>query len=110
MITNNGGVGVAVMGSGSVGDEIISNRIFDNAGQAIDLNNDGVTANSTSPRQGPNNLQNFPIILAGPGGRLQGWLGGSTPDTNFCIDVFASRPATVRATPVRRKTTSGHWK
>jgi len=81
----------------SVGDAVLENSIYSNTGQAIDLNGggvfsvvNGVTGNSTSPRQGPNNLQNFPIILAGAGGRLEGWLGGSLPVTTFRIDVFAS--------------------
>ena len=58
-------------------------------GAAIDLGGDGITSNSTSPRQGPNNLQNFPIIVTTAAGRLQGWLGGSTPGTTYRIDVFA---------------------
>ena len=59
-------------------------------GVAIDLGDDGVTANSTSPRQGPNDLQNYPIIVANADGQLEGWLGGSEPDTTYRIDVFAS--------------------
>ena len=47
------------------------------SGLAIALGNDGITYNSTSPRQGPNNLQNFPIVVTTAGGQLQGWLGGS---------------------------------
>ena len=58
--------------------------------QAIDLGDDGVTQNSTAPRQGPNNLQNFPLIATTADGQLEGWLGGSTADTTFRIDVFAS--------------------
>jgi hypothetical protein len=59
-------------------------------GVAIDLGDDGVTANSPAPRQGANDLQNFPTIVATAGGRLEGWLGGSEPDTTYRIDVFAS--------------------
>ncbi len=59
------------------------------SGQAIDLGDDGITDNSDAPRQGPNNLQNFPIVTTAAGG-LEGWLGGSTPDTTFRIDVYAS--------------------
>ena len=65
-----------------------------------------MTDNSTAPRQGPNNLQNFPIIVTTADGQLEGWLGGSTPDTTFRIDFFASAgygPA-ARARP---RTTSG---
>jgi len=89
LIANNGGPGVGVTDI-CVGDQITANRIFGNRGQAIDLGNDGVTYNSTSPRQGPNNLQNFPIIVTTADGSLQGWLGGSTPDTPFHLEFFAS--------------------
>ncbi|MFI5454651.1 MAG: FG-GAP-like repeat-containing protein [Isosphaerales bacterium] len=90
LITNNHGTGVDVIGSDSVGDQIVANRIFGNTRQAIDLGDDGVTYNSTSPRQGPNNLQNFPIVVTTADGSLEGWLGGSTPDTPFHLEFFAS--------------------
>ena len=63
LIANNSGPGVDVTRTTSVGNQITANRIFGNLGQAIDLGNDGVTYNATSPRQGPNDLQNFPIIV-----------------------------------------------
>ena len=82
------------MGSGSgdlsVGNAITSNRIFGNTGQAIDLGDDGVTYYATASRVGPNDFQNFPIIVHTASGQLEGWLGGSLPDTTFRIDVFAS--------------------
>ena len=59
-------------------------------GEAIDLGGDGITYNSDAPRQGPNNLQSFPVVVTTADGGLQGWLSGSTPDTTFRIDVFAS--------------------
>ncbi len=40
--------------------------------------------------QGPNNLQNFPIFVLTADGQTEGWLAGSTPDTTFRIDFFAS--------------------
>ncbi|HKI21085.1 MAG TPA: LamG domain-containing protein, partial [Isosphaeraceae bacterium] len=60
------------------------------SGVAIDLGDDGITYNSSAPRQGSNNFQNFPIVVTTADGELLGWLGGSTPDTPFRIDVFAS--------------------
>jgi FG-GAP-like repeat len=93
LITDNGGPGVVVGDSASdlpINDQITANRIFGNTGQAIDLGDDGVTYDSSAPRQGPNNLQNFPIIFSPADGELQGWMGGSTPDTTFRIDLFAS--------------------
>src|SRR5262249_15215890 len=66
LIEGNGGNGVTVGYSPSdlcLGNAITGNRIHGNHGQAIDLGADGVTDNASSPRQGPNNLQNFPIIV-----------------------------------------------
>ncbi len=74
----------------SVGNQIAANRIFANTGPAIDLGDDGIAYNAATPRQGPNDFQNFPIIVTTAGGQLEGWLGGSEPDTTFRIDVFAS--------------------
>ena len=111
LITENGGTGVTVtdrpsytglkspgqFSSGvpvppyvSVGNQITANRIFGNTGQAIDLGNNGMPDPGTASRQGPNNLQNFPIIITTAGGQTEGWLGGSEPDTAYRIDVFAS--------------------
>ncbi len=94
LITDNSGPGVTVGtfagDTSSVGNQVTANRIFGNGGPAIDLGDDGVTYNSSVPRQGPNNLQNFPIIFTSTYGSLQGLLGGSAPDTTFRIDFFAS--------------------
>jgi hypothetical protein len=93
LITDNDGAGVTVgygASDSSVGDQITANRIFGNTGQAIDLGGDGVTYNYTSPRQGANNLQNFPVIVTGANGQLEGWLGGSLPETTYRVDLFAS--------------------
>ncbi len=92
LITDNGGPGV-IVGEGNdslVGNQITANRIFGNTGQAIDLDDDGVTENSTAPRLGANMLQNFPIIVTTASGQLQGWLGDSLPDASYRIDLFAS--------------------
>ncbi len=59
-------------------------------GQAIDLGGDGITYNLLSRRQGPNNLQNYPIVVTSVDGRERGWLGGSLPSTPYHIEVFAS--------------------
>ncbi len=90
LIAGNGGPGVAVTVYSSVGNEITFNRIFGNTGQAIDLGDDGVTENSTLPREGPDDLQNFPILFATADGQTEGWLGDSEPDTTYRIDVYAS--------------------
>ncbi len=90
LITNNNGPGVDVVGDNSLGNSIPGNSIFANEGPAIDLGGDGITFNSTAPRQGPNDFQNYPIIVPNADGQLQGCLGGSTPNTTFQIEFFAS--------------------
>ncbi len=89
LIANNVGSGIAVAGDNSVGDLISGNRVFANGGPAIDLGTDGAT-NAPAPRQGPNDLQNFPVVVKTADGQLEGWLGGSTPNTLFHIEIFAS--------------------
>src|SRR5262249_9510635 len=90
LITQNGGLGVEVLNDLSIGDQITANRIYANKGQAIALRGDGVTRNSSTLRQGPDHLQDFPILLTAEGGQVEGFLWGSVPDTTFLIDVFAS--------------------
>ena len=128
LITGNGGPGVEVSAytltpvtvSGSpgfavieaVGDQITANRIFGNTGRAIDLDESGFVQagastavnNAVAPRKGPNNFQNFPIIVTSASGQLGGWLGGSTPNTSFRIDVYAS---TANQPEGRAKPTTG---
>jgi len=64
-IAHNGGDGVSVRVDDTVGTNVLSNRIFDNGDLGIDLDADGVTANDAGDLDtGPNNLQNFPVILS----------------------------------------------
>ncbi|MGO9924331.1 MAG: FG-GAP-like repeat-containing protein, partial [Isosphaeraceae bacterium] len=86
IVTDNGGIG----NDSVVGNQITANRIFGNMGQAIDLDDDGVTENSTTPRLGANMLQNFPIIVTTASGQLEGCLGYGVPDASYEIDLFAS--------------------
>ncbi len=90
LVADNGGPGVAVTVYSSVGDQITANRIFGNTGPAIDLGDDGVTKMGPLPREGPDELQNFPILFADDDGQTEGWLGVSEPDTTYRIDVYAS--------------------
>ena len=90
VITQNSGSGVVITGNTSLDNRITDNRNFANGGLAIDLGNDGITYNSPSPGQGPNDVQNFPMIATTSDGRLRGWLGGSVPDTSYDIEIFAS--------------------
>ena len=93
LITGNAGPGVAV-GDGtadtSEDNEIIANRIFGNAGQAIDLGSDGVTHQQFRSGGGPNDQQDFPIIVRTGANQLLGWLAASAPYTSFRIEFFAA--------------------
>jgi hypothetical protein len=95
-IAFNGGAGVAVTGSTSIGNSIRGNAIFANGGLGIDLGDDGVTPNSPGgPHTGPNDLQNFPVLAEaqsdGHSTNIQGLLN-STPNSGFLLDFYASPP------------------
>jgi hypothetical protein len=86
--------GVVVLGASTTGNSIRGNSIHDNGGLGIDLNDDGVTPNDDQDADnGPNNLQNFPLITSASisGGMIQvsGQLD-STPDTTFAVDFYAN--------------------
>ena len=54
------------------------------------LGGDGSTPNASAPRQGPNDLQNHPVIVTGADGTLRGWLGGSQPGATYHLEFFAA--------------------
>lgn len=84
VIRGNGFNGVAVTGSSASGNRILSNSISDNGELGIDLGTHGVTPNDDGDLDdGPNRLQNFPVltnVLPGLGvvtlaGHLESTLG-----------------------------------
>ncbi len=86
--------GVVVTGTGSTGNAIESNAIFSNTGLGIDLNDDGVTANTPGgPHSGPNNLQNYPVLTSAISSagitNVTGTLN-STPNTTFHVEFFGN--------------------
>ncbi|HLJ92178.1 MAG TPA: right-handed parallel beta-helix repeat-containing protein [Gemmataceae bacterium] len=88
----NGGSGVVIVSG--VNNGIRHNAIFSNARLGIDLGNDGVTPNDyQDPDEGPNHLQNFPVLLTAfqSGSRtfVQGMFN-STLDTVFNLEFFAN--------------------
>jgi hypothetical protein len=96
--TNNWGgwAGVEVGSSptdNAFGNQITANRIFGNNGLAIGLGDEGFPGDSGPPGAGPNSLQNHPVIFTTTTGQLTGSLTGSSPDTTFRIDVYASARA-----------------
>ena len=86
--------GVVVTGPGSTGNAIETNAIFSNTGLGIDLNDDGVTANTPGgPHSGPNNLQNYPVLtsaLSSSGTTNVTGTLNSTPNTTFRIELFGN--------------------
>lgn len=105
VIAHNGGAGVAVSGSRSIGNAIRGNRIFTNAGLGIDLKADGpfyfpplagVTPNDPAPDsdKGPNRFQNFPVLTgvaaSATGVVVSGELR-SAPEATFRLDFYANR-------------------
>jgi hypothetical protein len=61
VIAFNNGFGVVVVGD-SVGNQILRNSIYSNAGLGIDLLPTGVAPNDPGdPDTGPNNFQNYPV-------------------------------------------------
>lgn len=95
-VTNNGRAGVTTLdngGSGS-GNSIRGNRIFNNDGLGIDLDNDGVTVNDIEDIDtGINRLQNFPVITSaltnGNTITIEGDLVGEA-NTDYVIDFYGS--------------------
>ena len=66
-IANSGTQGVAVVGTGTIDNQILGNAIFANGGAAlgIDLNADGVSANDLDDADvAANETKNFPVLTA----------------------------------------------
>lgn len=93
-IAFNGADGVVVLGEGSTSNRILGNSIFSNGEEGIDLNQDGVTANDPrDPDNGPNNLQNFPVLSSATASdsstTVTGTLKGA-PNQTFTVQLFSS--------------------
>ena len=92
-IAFNGANGINVVNG--TANRIQRNSIYGNVKLGIDLNNDGITPNGASPRTGPNNLQNTPIITAASIGSsnvtITGTLTGCLPSATFVVELFADK-------------------
>jgi titin len=92
LIAFNTGKGVVVSGTTTTGNLIRRNAIHSNGGLGIDLGDDGVTANDAGDTDtGPNDLQNFPVLIAtvpGASTAIAGTLN-SLPNTTFIVDFYA---------------------
>ena len=99
-IAYNALAGVAVVDNyngPTTGVEILSNSIFANQKLGIDLGDDGVTPNHPGgPTSGPNNYQNYPVLLAAVtyNGRtyIKGTLN-SAPSASFTVQFFSNPTA-----------------
>jgi CSLREA domain-containing protein len=92
-IAFNGLDGVEINGSSS-GNEVSRNSIFSNAGLGVDLGNDGVTPNDARDTdEGPNTLQNKPIIRSAKtvSGKttIKGKLN-SNPNKTYTIEFYSN--------------------
>ena len=69
---------------------IRENRIHSNGGIGIDLGTDGVTGNDAGDADaGPNNLQNFPVLISAGGGSVQGTLS-SVASRQYVVELFSN--------------------
>ena len=101
-ITGSSTHGVIVTSAGSSANTILRNSIYGNAGQAIDLANNGITANDAGdPDSGANGLQNFPLLtsanVASTGTTIVGSLN-SNANTSYRIEFYGNRPTVADAT------------
>lgn len=88
----SGADGVRVVDAPSLANSILRNSIFDSAGLGIDLADDGVTPNGPagSVRNGPNTLQNYPVISDVSTSGVVTMSLESEGNQTFRIEVFSS--------------------
>ncbi len=89
-----GGAGIFLETTAGTGNEIRANKIFSNASLGIALGSFSPIPNDPADGDtGPNQLQNFPIILSAVPGAGNTHITGkfnSTPSTTFLIDFYAN--------------------
>ena len=89
--------GILIGGSASSGNYLTKNSVHNNTCLGIDLGADGVTANDAGDGDnGPNNLQNFPVLtsaFSSGGGTLIAGTMNTTPLTQVSIELFSSPAA-----------------
>jgi hypothetical protein len=96
LIANNGtgplgGAGVDITYGPSYRNAILSNSIYSNVGLGISFLGFDIPAQNdlNDPDDGPNYLQNYPVLTSVIGGVIVGTLN-STANTSFVIEFFAS--------------------
>ncbi|MEZ5658199.1 MAG: DUF4347 domain-containing protein [Burkholderiaceae bacterium] len=96
IIAGNVGAGIVAQAGFSQQFSALGNLFRDNTGLAIDLGNDGVTANDLNdPDTGPNGLQNYPSLVSvfnvGADLRIQGTIN-SNASTTLRLEFFSIPP------------------
>jgi hypothetical protein len=85
--------GVVIVGTDAIGNSILENAIFANAGLGIDLGDDGVTLNDSAGHIGPNDFQDYPVLTqVTASGNLRTVFGrlDAAPNTKYRIEFFAN--------------------
>ncbi|MCI0390612.1 MAG: FG-GAP-like repeat-containing protein [Acidobacteria bacterium] len=93
-----GGNGITIVnsdsGNPSVRNPIFGNSIFANSSLGIDLGNNRVTQNDAGDADtGPNNLQNYPVLISALNNIKQTTVNGtlnSAPNTSFRVEFFSN--------------------
>ena len=84
--------------SGAAGNRVLSNSIYSNGEQGIDLGDDGPTANDPGDADtGPNGLQNKPAVRSAKTGALKTTVSArlnSTPNRTFTVQFFSNPSGT----------------
>ena len=91
-IAFSGKAGVALTGTGTIGDAIRANSIHDNGGLGIDLGNNGVTLNDSAGHIGPNNFEDFPVLtsaIPGSSTEIIGTVHGAA-NVTIALDFYAN--------------------
>jgi hypothetical protein len=100
--------GAGTTSNAGAGNTLLSNSIFSNGLQGINISGD--TATSTSIGAGPNDLQSFPTLQTVTAGTatttITGQLQNAIPRTNYLIQFF-SNPGATPATSPQGKTLIG---
>jgi hypothetical protein len=101
IVAHNATAGVVVLGNGALGNAIRGNSIFANGPIGIDLASDGVTANDDLDADtGPNNRQNYPIVISAvplvPSGTHVLGTFDSAPSTSYTLDFFVNPACAAR--------------
>jgi titin len=90
VVAFNGAAGIRLVSSAGAGNALEGNAIFENVGLGIDLGDAGVTENDLRDEdEGPNDLQNFPVLETVGPSAIVGFLH-SSPDAEFRLQFFGN--------------------